>query len=235
MIKICTYCGERKDISEFYKKCQGRDGYTTECKDCILKKQKIRYNDKHDEIRAKQNQYYKEIKQSEERYSHFVEVQAEYQRNHKEQHNIASKKYRKKYPERQREYKQNYIMPPESRTRQREYDRKKYNEDINFRLTNNLRARIWQAIFKPSKGGRKYFKFNEIIGCSKDFLKQYLESKFIEGMSWSNYGEWHIDHIRPCALFDLTDTEQQKQCFHYSNLQPLWAHDNFVKNKKLVA
>jgi len=58
---------------------------------------------------------------------------------------------------------------------------------------------------------------------------------FIAGMSWANYGEWHIDHKKPCALFDLRDTDQQRACFHYSNLQPLWAFDNRSKGAKLSA
>ena len=53
-------------------------------------------------------------------------------------------------------------------------------------------------------------------------------------MTWQNYGDgWHIDHIHPCAAFDLTDPEQQKACFHWSNLQPLWAIDNFRKSSFL--
>ena len=65
----------------------------------------------------------------------------------------------------------------------------------------------------------------ELLGCNVDFLKEYIESKFTSGMSWDNRGihGWHIDHILPCASFDLSDPEQQKQCFHYTNLQPLWA------------
>ena len=53
-------------------------------------------------------------------------------------------------------------------------------------------------------------------------------------MTWDNYGEWHIDHIKPCCGFDLTDFEQQKKCFHYTNLQPLWAKDNITKNGKFI-
>ena len=71
-----------------------------------------------------------------------------------------------------------------------------------------------------------------LIGCSIDFLKQHLESKFQQGMSWKNYGKWHIDHIRPCASFDLSQAREQKKCFHYKNLQPLWARDNILKKNK---
>tara|TARA_R110000751_G_scaffold131998_3_gene234420 strand:- start:438 stop:656 length:219 start_codon:yes stop_codon:yes gene_type:complete len=68
----------------------------------------------------------------------------------------------------------------------------------------------------------------------------HLEDQFQDGMSWENYGRpngdylegWHIDHIKPCALFNLEDASQQKECFHYTNLQPLWAEDNLSKGDK---
>ena len=72
----------------------------------------------------------------------------------------------------------------------------------------------------------------ELTGCSKDELFKYLESKFIEDMTWDNYGKWHIDHIRPCASFNLENSEEQIECFHYTNLQPLWAKDNISKGSK---
>ena len=67
-------------------------------------------------------------------------------------------------------------------------------------------------------------------------LKQHLESQFKDGMSWNNHGVkgWHIDHIKPCASFDLTDPEEQKKCFHFSNLQPLWWIDNLKKKDKIL-
>ena len=62
----------------------------------------------------------------------------------------------------------------------------------------------------------------------------HLEALFQPGMTWDNHAidGWHIDHIRPCTSFDLTDPEQQRQCFHYTNLQPLWAFDNISKSDK---
>ena len=75
-----------------------------------------------------------------------------------------------------------------------------------------------------------------LLGCSPDFFKRHLESKFTEGMSWENYGTkgWHIDHIKPCASFDLTIESEQIECFHFSNLQPLWWYDNIEKSDKIV-
>ena len=67
------------------------------------------------------------------------------------------------------------------------------------------------------------------MGCSVSFLKGFLEAKFKEDMTWENHGEWHIDHIKPCLSFNLLDEEKQKKCFHYTNLQPLWADENLSK------
>ena len=73
-----------------------------------------------------------------------------------------------------------------------------------------------------------------LIGCSLEELKKHLESQFKPGMSWKNRGRngWHIDHIKPCASFDLSKSEEQHKCFHYSNLQPLWAKENLRKGIK---
>jgi hypothetical protein len=72
------------------------------------------------------------------------------------------------------------------------------------------------------------------MGADIETVKKHLESLFKKGMSWENHGNegWHIDHIIPCAAFDLTDPKQQKKCFHYTNLQPLWAKDNLSKGDK---
>ena len=101
------------------------------------------------------------------------------------------------------------------------------NKDSKKRLINSQRSRIRKAIKAMKKSNRTM----DLVGCSAIQLKDYLESKFQDGMSWDNYGKygWHVDHIRPCASFDLSDSEQQEECFHYKNLQPLWAKDNLSK------
>ncbi len=111
-----------------------------------------------------------------------------------------------------------------------------YNERLSHRKLATLgRSRI-KSILKL-KGINKRNTSFELLGCSANFLKQHLESQFALGMNWENYGnkknQWSIDHIIPCTAFDLHDLEQQKQCFHYSNLQPLWWEDNMAKLDKL--
>lgn len=109
----------------------------------------------------------------------------------------------------------------------REYYKKK-REDPHYRIAGNLRTRVGIAF----KGISKSQSTMELLGCDIEFFIMYISSLFTEGMSIDNYGLWHIDHIRPCCSFDLTDVTQQKICFHYTNLQPLWAKDNFSKGGK---
>jgi hypothetical protein len=71
----------------------------------------------------------------------------------------------------------------------------------------------------------------DLVGLTPDDFKKYIEKLFKRGMSWDNYGAWHIDHIKPCADFDLTKVSEQKKCFHFSNLKPEWGLDNLRKNK----
>jgi hypothetical protein len=101
--------------------------------------------------------------------------------------------------------------------------------DPCFKVASNLRTKIYQSVKNEKK-----FKFYNLLGCDIKFLKQYLEENFKEGMSWENYGRmgWHIDHKQPCSSFDLTKTEEQQKCFHYSNLQPLWWNENLKKYNK---
>lgn len=107
----------------------------------------------------------------------------------------------------------------------------KRNTNPSYKLITNQRTRITSILKK-----HKTNKTLDLIGCSAEFLRHYLENKFQEGMSWDNYGKygWHVDHIIPCSSFDLTDIEQQKICFHYTNLQPLWAKDNLQKSNKIL-
>jgi hypothetical protein len=111
------------------------------------------------------------------------------------------------------------------------YKKNKYHNDIQYRLKSNLRRRILRAMHKNTKSKSTL----DLVGCSIEYLRKYLESKFKSGMSWNNYGHkgWHIDHIRPCKSFDLSLESEQKICFHYTNLQPLWWFDNLEKGDSI--
>lgn len=123
---------------------------------------------------------------------------------------------------------------PERRQRHREYyrewERNRLANDPSFRMAKRLRNRVYTALNGHSKATRTV----ELIGCSIEELRAHLEAQFQDGMTWGNYGRpgWEIDHIRPCSSFDLTDPAQQLECFHYTNLQPLWGPENWKKGPR---
>jgi hypothetical protein len=100
--------------------------------------------------------------------------------------------------------------------------------DPNGYLVGLIRNRVYSAL-KNYKEGKKLHTM-EYVGCNVEQLRNHLESQFVDGMTWENQGDWHIDHIRPCASFDLSNEDERQRCFHYTNLQPLWATDNLSKN-----
>ena len=108
---------------------------------------------------------------------------------------------------------------------------RKYKTDIQYKLRILLRSRLFFAL----KGERKSGSAVKDLGCSIPELRTYLEFKFQSGMTWDNQGEWHIDHIKPLASFDLTDRKQLLLACHYTNLQPLWAIDNLSKGDKIIS
>lgn len=109
-----------------------------------------------------------------------------------------------------------------------EWTRNKMRTDIHYRLKQKLSKRIWDAL----NGICKSTTTEELIGCTIVELMAHFELQFTEGMSWENYGKWHVDHIRPCASFDLSKESEQRECFNYTNLQPLWAFDNMSKGAR---
>ena len=97
--------------------------------------------------------------------------------------------------------------------------------DLNYKLKEVVRARMNIALAYNWKG----VKTAELLGASISEVWNHLEKQFQPGMTRKNHGLWHIDHIKPCAAFDFSFLEQQKKCFHYTNLRPLWAKDNLKK------
>lgn len=128
-----------------------------------------------------------------------------------------SAKWRKANPEKARELQSRYYV-------------QRRHADPSFKVLTNLRNRINGLLRKA--GTQKADRTVKLIGCTPLELKTHIESQFLPGMSWANHGAWHIDHKRPCASFDLTDPAQQRACFHFTNLQPLWAADNIRKGAR---
>lgn len=120
---------------------------------------------------------------------------------------------------------------PKRRAWTRAWSKERKMQSPSFDISCRLRVNLAQALSRHSAGG-KSGSTEALIGCTMAEFIMHLESKFCDGMNWENRNLWHIDHIVPCAAFDLTNPEEQKKCFHYSNLQPLWARDNLVKNKR---
>lgn len=118
--------------------------------------------------------------------------------------------------------------------------KQKYHTNPQSKLKNLLSSRIRYA-FKHD-GLTKNDRTKDLIGCSLSECKTHIESLFLPGMTWDNHGKWkkgrpmtwHVDHIKPCDSFDLSDPLQKQACFHYTNLQPLWAIDNYRKSNKII-
>jgi hypothetical protein len=108
-----------------------------------------------------------------------------------------------------------------------EYQRRKRAEDESYSIACRLRARIKTATRK--RGAEKARGFYQLTGCTATQLREWIERQFVDGMSWENRSEWHIDHIIPCSAFNLADDAQQAVAFHYTNLRPLWKQDNLRK------
>lgn len=112
---------------------------------------------------------------------------------------------------------------------QRNADMRKWRENPQNKLSSCVRSRISNVL----NGRVKVAGTLSLIGRSWEHLKAWLEFWMQPGMTWENYGEWEVDHKIPCASFDLTKEEEQRKCFNYRNLQPLWMADNRRKNDSL--
>lgn len=114
---------------------------------------------------------------------------------------------------------------------QRAWENNQRATNPQWKLSKNLRHRLRKAMLGETKGVSAV----RDLGMSIADFREYLEKMFTEGMTWDNYGEWHIDHIQPLNSFDLTDKEQALKACHYTNLQPLWAEENLRKGGQAEA
>lgn len=192
------------------------------------------YRRKYCSVKCNQKSYYeknkdKKNKKTKERYlnnrDHCLEIGRRWHSEHKDYKKEWYKKNKDRLKESARAYRE------ANRDKIKKYINNKYKTNPSFKLRHILSTRI-----KIALKGTKNNDTVTLLGCNVKKAREHLEKQFKEGMTWENHGYngWHIDHIIPCASFDLTDPEQQKKCFHYTNLQPLWAEENISKGAKIL-
>lgn len=220
--KVCARCKRTKTFDNFFKNITAKDGLTGYCKKCTKIKNGKSYQKHRDKRKAQSKQY------GEQNKDRIALVKKNYYKKHKRKIKKYKAMWQKKNQKRLSEKAKTYRL--EHKEDRNNHDQSRKQKDINYRMVCNLRTRLSNAM--------KYFKKSnhtmKLVGCSINELKRYLESQFLQNMTWDNYGrggnKWSIDHIRPCSSFNLLVSEQQKLCFHYSNMRPLWNIDNFKKN-----
>jgi hypothetical protein len=254
-LKRCNHCKRElpADVYHFYHNKLKVDGFDPTCKECRGYKFQpvpkhgykicINCGEEHPEttgwfyFRTDTNKFKNTCiqcfhKHGRRTYNNDKEKAIEYQKNYREEH-------REGINERQRIYyhKNAHIIRPKENKKRREnpeYSRQYYKNVERFNLQSKLANNIRRRTNAVLHGAVKYSHALELLGCSVDYLWQHLESQFTEGMTRENYGKgkdkWNVDHIIPPPYFNLFDPEQQKKCFHYSNLRPMWGGLNIAKS-----
>jgi hypothetical protein len=204
-----------KDRKQYYKE------YREKNKEKIAAGKKERYQKNKGKKRVRDGEQQKEY--NKRYYEANKELRAEKDKEYREKNNVKIAKRHKEWRDKNKE---------KVRENSRKYHADRRQSDPAFKVLSNMRSRIHYALAEQDTV--KDSTTLKLTGCSKDKLISHIEAQFTEGMTWENYSlhGWHLDHIRPCSSFDLTLDSQQRECFHYTNLQPLWAEDNWKKGNK---
>ena len=166
----------------------------------------------------------------------------EYYKNNREALLERSKEYFKEWYKNNGDTHKEYVREYSKNNREviNKYKNNRYSTDLNYKMRENLRNvlhnKLKRHLIKETTPEFSYTKSSlSYLGCTVEELKTHIENQFEDGMTWENWTRdgWHLDHIIPCSSFDLTKKKEQEKCFHYTNLQPLWAEDNMSKGSKL--
>lgn len=237
--RVCRKCGLEKSatLENFNKKL---DGLTSRCRSCLqLEKRQARAAnatainarrraDRSDETRAKERARYA-LDPSRKRES----VAAWRAANPDKRKEIDRRQYEKNLEKRRRQAADWSARNAErKRANLRDWYRRKRRDDPQYRLRAAVSAYVYFCL-RANKGGKKV---EAVLGYSMDRLRAHLERQFQRGMTWDNYGEWHIDHIVPVSSFNFAtaDDPDFRACWSMSNLRPLWAGENKRKRDKRV-
>jgi hypothetical protein len=236
-MKPCNKCSTTKPLTEFHKNKSSLDGYTHVCKDCAIAKSRAWYAANKEKAAATRKAYREENKEAcvaraqtwaEENREKSNAMKAAWKKKNPETVRRHAREGARRDPEKQAARKLAYRA--ENRHVERAYLKKRRAENIHQRVHDSMGNRF-RDVLRGKKNGKSWVEF---AGYGTKELKAHLESLFLPGMAWENYGTWHIDHKRPVASFDFTvDLEGTARiCWALSNLQPLWAVDNMKKGKK---
>lgn len=208
----------------------GRDGLCSFCRECAGKASKAKREANYEAYRDKEKMYKQENRE-------LIRARGKvYSQNNKEKIAERKRKFRQNNREKLTAARLKYTSKPENKQRNRDYVNKKLHTDPQFKLARLLRSRLNNAV--RAKGIEKVGSAVSDLGCTLLELKIYLESKFDSWMNWENHGmydknkdTWNLDHIIPLSKFNLENREEYLKACHYTNLQPLRARDNLIKNR----
>ena len=227
-IKKCSSCKIEKEVSEFNKNKNINDGYSRYCRLCTKIKTKNFYSGNKEKLTESRKKFREENQERVRNYR-----KKEWEKN-KDKIRKKIKEWKKNNKDRLKKYNKEYRSKNKSKIneRERKYQNNKYKNNLNFKLIKTVRNRIYD--FLITKKISKKCKTFEIVGCTPQELKNYLETKFSDGMNWDNHSVngWHIDHIIP--LSSAKDEYEIYKLCHYTNLQPLWCFENLNKSNKLL-
>lgn len=188
----------------------------------------------------------------------FREYQRKWKKENRAKANAQRKRWAEKHPEKILNYEQKrrktekrkkwlkiyqrkWEKKPENRAKKRIYEKERWVKDINYRIASGLRGRLYKALVDQNALDKKGH-IMELLGISLTEYRKYLEKQFQPGMSWGNWGSyrvetpqvWNIEHTIPVATFNLTNPEEQRRAFHYTNTTPMWGKENLEKGAKLI-
>lgn len=217
-MKKCNRCEIIKEKSEFHKDSYKKDGLKTICKDCQNKK----YQDNKESKNQKERERYL-IYSKTEKYKQRKKL---YYQENKQKINENSKKWRENNLDRSKETSRSNYIKNKSSILSRY--KKRLENDPLFKFIQSLKCNIRNSLIRS--GYSKKTKTFQILGIEFDEFKLYIQNQFKEGMTWQNYGKWHLDHKKPIS-WAKTEEEAIELC-HYTNYQPLWSEENISKSNK---
>lgn len=225
-VKTCYKCNKSYPPTNlfFSNDKQKKDGLRTYCKSCDRIRNKQTYSNTETLVKEKRKIKREEYLKSDE--YRFKKIKSKNRDRIRKRRWVLNNK--EKIKEGSRLYRDSGKRIPPTKEKIRQYKKTAYDKTMSDpykKLVHYYRARMNRIL----KGKDKLFKSGDIILFSKESLIDHIESLFKEGMSWDNYGSWHIDHIKPISSFNLKDREDMIACWSLNNLQPLWAIENLKK------